>query len=60
MSWRAIRYYLVAAGRAGDKTAERQSGPKAVGADRETVSLHNRPLDLTSGARLQASEFIPR
>ena len=59
MSWRAIRYYLVAAGRAGDKTAERQSGPKAVGVDRETVSLYNRPLDLTSGARLQASEFIP-
>lgn len=29
MAWRAVRYTLAAAGRAGDKTAERQSGPYA-------------------------------
>jgi IS605 OrfB family transposase len=44
MSWRATRYIRGAAGRAGSKTAERQSGPDGGHDDDRPLPLHNVSL----------------
>jgi transposase len=44
MSWRAARYIRAAAGRAGEKTAERQSGPEGKCDEERPLSSHNVSL----------------
>lgn len=44
MSWRAARYIRAAAGRAGETTAERQSGPEGKRDEERPLSSHNVSL----------------